>query len=139
MTSTTGNGHHKTYDLPKPHPDLSAEEVVKIVLEALQHNDAPCADCGIETTFNFASPANRAVTGPLPRFVEMVRNPMYQPLLHFDRVEFEPINLEGDHAEQRVKVFDANGDSAVFVWMLTRQPGPAWKDCWMTDSVIRVE
>src|SRR5437868_5608431 len=117
MTTTSGNGHHKTYDLPKPHPDLSPDEVMRIILDALQHNDTPGADCGIETAFNFASPANRAVTGPLPRFVEMVRNPMYQSLMNFVRVEADPISVEGDHAEQRIRIFDTEGESAVYIWM----------------------
>src|SRR5438552_1322352 len=99
MSVASGNGHQKVYDLPKPHPDLTPQEVIEIMLEALQHNDDPCADCGIETAFNFASPANRAITGLLPRFVEMVRNPVYDPLLHFARYELDPINIEHDHAE----------------------------------------
>jgi hypothetical protein len=137
--TTAGNGHHKVYDLPKPHPDLEPDEVIRIILNALQHNDTPCADCGIETTFNFASPGNRAVTGPLPRFIEMVRNPMYAVLLNFASYTTDPISIEGDHAEQQIRIIDAAGNSAVFVWALSRQEGPAWKDCWMTDSVIRVE
>lgn len=139
MATTSGNGHSRHYDLPEPNPDLTAEQVVQIVLEALQHNDDPCVDCGIRTTFNFASPANRAETGPLPRFIEMVRNPLYIPLLNFDRVELDAATVEEGHAEQRIRVFDQVGNSASYVFMLSKQPGPAWKDCWMTDGVVRIE
>jgi hypothetical protein len=139
VASTSGNGHHKEYDLPKPHPDLAPDEVIRIVVEALQNNDEPCMDCGLQVAFNFASPANRAVTGPLPRFVEMVKNPMYLPLLHPGRVEIEPIEIQGEHAEQRMRITSQDGTTAAYVWVLSRQAGPAWKDCWMTDSVIRVE
>ncbi|HSY80300.1 MAG TPA: hypothetical protein VK807_00975, partial [Gemmatimonadaceae bacterium] len=53
---------------PHPTPSLSPNQVVEIVLTALQHNDNPQPDAGIATTFEFASPANRLETGPLQRF-----------------------------------------------------------------------
>ena len=45
---------------PKPSPALAPERVVAIQLDALQHNDTPSPDFGIETTFAFASPAAAA-------------------------------------------------------------------------------
>src|SRR5688572_32520089 len=120
IVSSSGNGHHREVDLPKPHPDLGPQEVIQIVLDALQHNDEPCADCGLQVAFNFASPANRAVTGPLPRFIEMVRSPMYLPLLQYTRAEFDPMMVQGDHAEQRVRVYAPDDSSAAYMWMLTR-------------------
>ena len=58
---------------PDPSPDLSPEDVVRIQVEALQRNDEPSPDAGIEAAFRFASPSNRRATGPLGRFSEMVR------------------------------------------------------------------
>ena len=58
----------------EPDPSLSPQDVVSIQIEALQHNDTPYVDRGIEVTFNFASPTNKRVTGPLERFKAMVRN-----------------------------------------------------------------
>ena len=139
MTVISGNGHHKHHDLPEPEPGLAPDEVVRIIMTALQHNNDPCMDCGIETAFNFASPSNRAVTGPLPRFVEMVRNPIYDPLIHAVRFEQDTIQIDGDEARQDVRVYDADGNRAVYVFILSKQPGPAWEGCWMTDSVIRTE
>ena len=51
--------------LPQPTADQQPEDVVRIVIEALAHNDKPYADAGIATTFAFASPANKINTGPL--------------------------------------------------------------------------
>ncbi len=65
----------------EPDPSLSPQDVVSIQIEALQHNDTPYEDRGIEVTFNFASPTNKRMTGPLERFKVMVRNPVYGPMI----------------------------------------------------------
>src|SRR3954451_2111401 len=64
----------------KPARSLSPGEVVKIVMNALRDNDAK--DGGIAITFDFASPQNKKVTGPLERFVPMVKTPAYAPMLN---------------------------------------------------------
>ena len=63
--------------LPQPAVDLQPGDVVRIVIEALGRNDRPWPNAGIETTFNFASPANKVNTGPLERFIRMVKGPPY--------------------------------------------------------------
>ena len=74
-------------DLPQtePDPSLPPQDVVSIQIEALQNNDIPYEDRGIEVTFNFASPANKRMTGPLERFKVMVRNPVHIPILQTER------------------------------------------------------
>ena len=52
--------------LPRPSSALQPGDVVEIVIDALANNDYPFPDAGIETTFNFASPANKAQTGSRP-------------------------------------------------------------------------
>jgi hypothetical protein len=47
----------------EPSPDLAPEEVVRMQVEWLRTNDADAH--GIAQVFAFASPANRAQTGPL--------------------------------------------------------------------------
>lgn len=64
----------------EPDPRYTPERVVRIQLEALQRND-------IETTFGFASPANRAQTGPLERFVQMINGPLYRPMIESRAIE----------------------------------------------------
>ncbi len=41
---------------PMPDPGLAPDDVVGIVLRALQHNDDPVADHGFAITFAFTSP-----------------------------------------------------------------------------------
>ena len=59
-------------DIRRPKPSASAEDVVKAQMNALQAGDAMRA-------FKFASPANKAVTGPWRRFKAMIeQNPEYR-------------------------------------------------------------
>ena len=60
-----------------PGPGLSPVEVVAIQLTALQANDAPETDAGIAQTWAFAHPDNQRMTGPLPRFAQMIKGPQY--------------------------------------------------------------
>ena len=125
-------------EIPKPNPKLSPEEVVSIVLQALQHNDTPTKNSGIAITFGFASPANRAITGPLDRFIELVNNPLYKPMLNHRHAERGSIRVAGDMARQRVTLFDAEGRRAIYIFTLSKQQEEPYKDCWMTDGVERV-
>jgi hypothetical protein len=112
-------------------------EVTRIQLDALRSNTE--ANEGIALTYRFASPDNREVTGPLPRFVTMVRSPPYDRLLNHRRVDFGSIRIVDDKAFQPITVIDADGQRAGFLWILSRQDSGEFKDCWMTDAVISTE
>jgi hypothetical protein len=122
----------------QPSPQLTPEQVVRLVTEAMGHNDTPAADAGIATAFAFASPGNRHATGPLARFVPMVKHPTYAPLLDYATIEYTPIRVVGDYAEQLVTVTDKQGNTAAFLWILSRQVDGEYEDCWMTDGVTRL-
>ena len=68
-------GIARAADLVVPDPSIAPEEVVAIQMKALQFNDNPSPDFGIAQTWNFAHPRNRAMTGPLPRFANMLKGP----------------------------------------------------------------
>ncbi len=122
---------------PDPSPDLTAEQVVRIQVEALQRNDEPYTDAGIETTFRFASPSNQAATGPIQRFSEMVKGPVYGDMLDADRADFGAIVVDGDRAAQRVTLAHQDGRRATYVFDLSVQDGGEYDGCWMTDGVSR--
>jgi hypothetical protein len=122
---------------PVPDPKYSAADVVGIVLHALQHNDEPAPDHGIAVTFAFASPANREATGPLDRFTLLVKNPEYRTMLRARSVHRDPIDVSGAHARQRVTVVGANGETRVFIFLLSKQLSGPYNGCWMTDGVMR--
>jgi Domain of unknown function (DUF4864) len=122
---------------PHPTPALSPSRVVDIVLSALQHNDDPQPDAGIATTFEFASPANRQETGPLQRFASMIKNPAYRTMLGFRSVTKGHLELDGNHAQQRVVIVGRDGSQVTFVFLLSKQADGPYANCWMTDGVIR--
>lgn len=117
-----------------PAPDLTPREVVRIQLEALRHNDAE--DRGIAVAFRFASPGNQRNTGPLPRFASMIRQGPYALMLGFRDVSFDPVQVAGDRAAQRVTLVAPGQPPVRFVFFLSRQEaeGPLHR-CWMTDAV----
>ncbi len=123
-------------DDPQPSPDLSPEEVVRLQVEALQRNDEPRPDAGIETTYRFASPGNRAFTGPLDRFTAMVKGPAYRDLLGFERAEYGEMRVEGDLAAQRVTLVQTDGRRVTYVFGLSKQTEGGCEGCWMTDTVV---
>ncbi|MCQ3931161.1 MAG: DUF4864 domain-containing protein [Chloroflexi bacterium] len=125
--------------LPQPIPELPPQMVVKIQLEALQKNDDPEPDYGIRVAFQFASPANRAVTGPIDRFIQLVRNPIYAPMLNWVGVEYGPINVMDAEAQQIVAIMSAEGETIHYVFTLSRQKLPPYMGCWMTDNVLRID
>ena len=122
---------------PEPSPDLSPADVVRVQVEALQRNDDPRPDAGIEAAFRFASPGNRAATGPLPRFARMVKGPVYGDMIDFASAEYGDVALEGDRAAQRVTLVQDDGRRVTYVFTLSRQAGGEYDGCWMTDGVAR--
>lgn len=130
----TDTGQH-----PRPDPTLEPDEVVRIQLRALQTNDEARGDSGIMLAFEFASPSNREVVGPLTHFIAMVKTPAYRPMLAHRSAEQGPLVVSGNRAQQRVTVTTAAGRSVVFLFTLSRQATGEFAGCWMTDAVIREE
>ena len=56
----------------KPDPNIKPIDVIYIQLKALQNNDNPFKNAGIEQTWEFAHPNNRTYTGPLTNFIVMM-------------------------------------------------------------------
>ena len=125
-----------SYDIENayPEPELKPNDIVRLQLLAMQQNDD--SNFGIEVTFRFASPANKKQTGPLKRFIRLVRNPSYRPLLNHINATFLELTVEEDFAVQDVIITTSNGKRIGYRFRLSIQKGPLYPDCWMTDSVI---
>lgn len=121
--------------LPRPSVELEPQDVVKIVVEALSNNDEPYANAGIETTFSFASPANRVNTGPLDKFSRMVKGPPYGIMVDHAKSDFSEVFLAGNKAYQMVHLTSSDGRAVVFAFRLSKQFDGEFKDMWMTDAV----
>ncbi len=122
--------------LASPKPEYSPQQAVKLIFDALQKNDTPRENAGIETAFNFASPGNKKITGPLPKFITMVKSPNYAEMVDHKFAEMiNPTRVEGDLAAQRVRVIGKNGKIITYEFILSRDKTTR---CWMTDGVVIV-
>lgn len=130
--------HHH---LPRtePDPSLSPRDVVSIQIKALQKNDTPYENRGIEVTFNFASPTNKRVTGPIERFAVMVRSPIYGPMINHRTANYENLIIEGEVATIDVVLTSKDGEHLGYRFTLSRQHGNQYEGSWMTDAVVPFE
>lgn len=122
-------------DVVAPSPDLSPREVVEIQLEALQHNDEPGPNAGIARAWQFAHPANKAVTGPLPRFSRMIRSPAYRPLINHRAHALIPIRVGRTTAAIGVTVTARSGKVTAYLWRLAKLAAGPLAGTWLTTSV----
>ncbi len=118
-----------------PSPGLAPEEVVRIQLRALRENDE--TNEGIAIAFRFASPRNKASTGPLPRFIQMIKAGPYRLMLEFEHASYTATRVQGDHAVQRVTLVGPR-QIRTYDFLLQRQAGPPCDGCWMTEVVVIV-
>ena len=122
-----------------PHPSLAPLDVVRIVMTALQKNDERGANSGIAITFNFASPANKRVTGPLARFTSMLNGPLYGDMLNHKGALYENFSMEGKKARVDVIIRTVSGNFKGFRFRLSRQRGNIYEGSWMTDAVMPID
>jgi Domain of unknown function (DUF4864) len=121
-------------DLLAPDPALSPAEVVAIQLDALQANEAE-TDAGIAQTWAFAHPDNRRMTGPLPRFAQMIKGPQYRMLLNHRSHEVSEVSRTGEEAVFAVTITTPTGDVVGYRWSVAKVKGGEHAGAWMTISV----
>ena len=125
-------------DIPSPDEDKSARKIVKIQIEAMAENNEPYEDAGIETAFNFASPENKASTGPIDRFKKMVKNPRYRQMLNSNSYRIQETDIGEKQGLIRAEL--ENEDSIVtYEFNVGIQESGEYEGCWMTDSVLRID
>jgi len=114
----------------QPSAELSARDVVSAQMDALRRDD-------IATVFTFASPANRAFTGPLERFDRMVRSSAYSPMIGHESVRYGDMDvIVGDTAYVDVTVVTPEGREVGYQFVLERQESAPYEGFWMTSSVM---
>ena len=121
-------------EMIKPAENLSAYDVIKIQLEALKNNDDN--DTGIKQTWLFAHPENKKYTGPLGRFVSMIRSNPYDVLL--GSLFFETKLISKNQTEAKVEVFldGKNKNRYQILWILSKSNiSEECTNCWMTIGV----
>ena len=124
--------------VPRPNPARGPGEVIRLVVGALQRNDSPVPNAGVFTAYQFASPGNRAVTGPYGRFLQIVKSQESRPLMGQHAEEFGELMLHGDQAEQDVRVQPDQGPAISYRFSVSRHTTGACAGCWLVDGVVRV-
>lgn len=124
---------------PYPRPDLSAEDVVMIQLDALQNNDISDNNNGIRIAYKFASPISTSATKTVENFIQIVKNPTYRLMIGFERAKLGQMKYEGNMASQQVQVFHHNGEAVTYLFSLSQQSEGQHKGCWLVDGVERLK
>ena len=123
-------------ELLKPTPEINPEEVVKIQLSSLMNNNEPYLNAGIEQTWEFAHPSNRAFTGPIQRFTQMMYAPSYAVMLDHKKHDIIEVKLGKNIAYFFIELTSIDGKMFGFKWTLEKvKEEGGFKDCWMTTAV----
>lgn len=129
VVSASGN------DVVMPNPDIAPLEVVDIQLTGLQNNDNPERDFGIRQTWAFAHPGNRRMTGPYPRFAQMMRSPSYIEMIDHATHSIT-LAKQGEGWQQFDVLMETNGGNVLFFsWVVEKVTEGEYQDCWMTTGV----
>jgi len=123
-------------EIIKPKPDIKPQEVVIIQLTSLMKNDDPFSNAGIEQTWEFAHPSNRAYTGPIQKFTRMMYAPSYAVMLNHLKHDILKVQLEENAAYFFIELTAEDGKIYGFKWTLNKvSEDGIFKNCWMTTAV----
>jgi hypothetical protein len=117
-----------------PKASIPPEEVVRLQLAGL--SDPKSDGVGVLQCYAFASPANRAITGPLDRFGKMVRQGAFQCMASPQVVLVGRPQKTDRIARVLVTLVDDEDRLHAFTFVLGRQQQSPFKDCWMTEAVL---
>ena len=123
-------------DLIKPSNKIDPSKVVSIQLEGLMNNDYPSKDHGIKQTWEFAHPSNKKYTGPLPRFINLIKSESYKMLIdHLDSKIVEIFHSNNKYGFE-VIILGSDKNYYKFQWIVEKyyNEGPL-QNCWLTTSV----
>ena len=127
-------------DLIKPNITLKPFDILTIQLNSLQNNNVPFKDAGIEQTWEFAHPNNKAMTGSLEKFKQMIYSRSYKILLEHENNEITILNETNNRSIYKVYILSKEKKKYYYIWQIekVRQEGDL-KNCWMTTSVSNPE
>ena len=123
-------------DLIKPNSNLKPFDVLMIQLNSLKNNNNPYKDAGIEQTWEFAHPNNKAATGPLKRFKEMIYSDSYKILISHENTKTITLKETPNKFIYKVYVLSKNKKKYYYIWQIEKvEREGRLKDCWMTTVV----
>ena len=123
-------------DLIKPNSNLKPFDVLMIQLNSLKNNNNPYKDAGIEQTWEFAHPINKAATGPLERFKQMIYSDNYKILISHENHKTIILKESPNKLVYKVYVLSKDKKKYYYIWQIEKveQEGKL-KNCWMTTGV----
>ena len=123
-------------DLVKPNTRLKPIEVLMIQLNSLKNNNIPYKDAGIDQTWEFAHPNNKAITGPLNKFKQMIYSKNYEILISHQSTEIVILKESEKKSVYKVTVLTKNKKKYYYIWQVEKVLFEGnLKNCWMTTSV----
>ena len=123
-------------DLIKPNSNLKPFDVLMIQLNSLKNNNNPYKDAGIEQTWEFAHPNNKAFTGPLKKFKQMIYSDSYKILISHESTKAEKIEETSNRLVFKVYVLSKDKKKYYYIWQIEKvEIEGKFKDCWMTTGV----
>ena len=123
-------------DLIKPNSNLKPFDVLMIQLNSLKNNNNPYKDAGIEQTWEFAHPSNKAATGPLERFKQMIYSDNYKILISHENNETIILKETSSKFIYKVYVLSKDKKKYYYIWQIEKvEREGKLKNCWMTTGV----
>ena len=123
-------------ELIKPNIGIEPGQVVKIQLNSLMHNDKPNLNDGIKQTWEFAHPLNKKYTGPLTKFINLLKGDNYKMLINHLENEIVEVFKSNNQYGFEVTILGRDKKYYKFQWVVEKyyEDGPL-NDCWLTTSV----
>ena len=123
-------------DLIKPNSNLKPFDVLTIQLNSLKNNNNPYKDAGIEQTWEFAHPINKASTGPLERFKQMIYSDSYKKLISHQNNKIIILKESVNKFVYKVYVLSKDKKKYYYIWQIEKvELEGKLKNCWMTTGV----
>jgi len=123
-------------DLIKPNSNLKPLDVLMIQLNSLKNNNNPYKDAGIEQTWEFAHPINKASTGPLERFKQMIYSDSYKILISHQNNKTIILKESVNKSVYKVYVLSKDKKKYYYIWQIEKvELEGNLKNCWMTTGV----
>ena len=123
-------------DLIKPNSNLKPLDVLMIQLNSLKNNNNPYKDAGIEQTWEFAHPVNKASTGPLEKFKQMIYSDNYKILISHENAKSTILKETSSKFVFKVYILSKDKKKYYYIWQIEKVYGEGkLKDCWMTTGV----
>ena len=123
-------------DLIKPNSNLKPFDVLMIQLNSLKNNNNPYKDAGIEQTWEFAHPNNKASTGPLKKFRKMIYSNNYKILISHKNNKITILKESLNKLVYKVYVLSKDKKKYYYIWQIEKvKLEGKFKNCWMTTGV----